>query len=106
MRDADVTGVQTCALPIYTLGHDAGDLLQIEVARRLQLNMRETDMGSRVGGDEFTVLLTDIHNSNDVLLVAEKLLRTLAEPIQIHGHTLVTTVSIGITMMPDEIGRA
>lgn len=85
-----------------TLGHDAGDLLLIEVARRLQLNMRETDTVSRVGGDEFTVLLTDIHNSNDVLLVAEKLLRTLAEPIQIHGHTLVTTVSIGITMMPDD----
>src|SRR5690554_3337810 len=48
-----------------TLGHDAGDLLLIEVARRLQLNMRETDTVSRVGGDEFTVLLTDIHRSEE-----------------------------------------
>lgn len=85
-----------------TLGHDAGDLLLIEVSKRLQDNMRESDTVSRVGGDEFTVLLTDIHSSNDVLLVAEKLLRTLAQPIVIHGHTLVTTVSIGITMMPDD----
>ncbi len=85
-----------------TLGHDAGDLLLVEVARRLQANMRETDTVSRVGGDEFTILLTDVRSSHDVLLVAEKLLRALAEPIHIHGHTLTTTVSIGITMTPDD----
>lgn len=85
-----------------SLGHDAGDLLLIEVARRLQENMRETDTVSRVGGDEFTILLTDVHSTHDVLQAAEKLLRALAEPILIHGHTLVTTVSIGITMTPED----
>lgn len=85
-----------------TLGHDAGDLLLIEIANRLQDSVRETDTVSRVGGDEFTVLLTDVNSSHDVLLIAEKLLRTLAEPIYVHGHTLVTTVSIGITLTPED----
>lgn len=49
-----------------TLGHDAGDLLLKEVARRLSGIVRETDTVSRIGGDEFTVLLTDVHNSSDV----------------------------------------
>src|SRR5690554_1757582 len=52
-----------------TLGHDTGDLLLIEVAKRLKSNLRETDTVSRVGGDEFTVLLTDIRSSEDALLV-------------------------------------
>lgn len=85
-----------------TLGHDAGDLLLVEVARRLQENMRDTDTVSRVGGDEFTVLLTDINSSTDALLIAEKLLRTLSEPFVVHGHTLTTTVSIGITLTPED----
>lgn len=85
-----------------TLGHDAGDVLLVEVAKRLQQNVRETDTVSRVGGDEFTVLLTDVHDSHDVLLIAEKLLKTLSEPIIIQGHTLVTTVSIGITLTPED----
>ena len=85
-----------------TLGHDTGDLLLIEVAKRLKSNLRETDTVSRVGGDEFTVLLTDIRSSEDALLVAEKILKSISESLHVHGYPLSTTVSIGITMIPDD----
>src|SRR5690606_2297902 len=52
--------------------------------------------------DEFTILLTDVHHTSDVLIVAEKLLRTLARPIRIKGQDIITTVSIGITLTPDD----
>lgn len=85
-----------------TLGHDAGDLMLKEVAHRLTAAVRENDTVSRIGGDEFTILLTDVHHNNDVLVVAEKLLRMLAKPIRIKGQDIVTTVSIGITLTPDD----
>lgn len=85
-----------------TLGHDAGDILLKEVANRLSAAVRENDTVSRIGGDEFTILLTDVHHTSDVLIVAEKLLRTLARPIRIKGQDIITTVSIGITLTPDD----
>jgi diguanylate cyclase (GGDEF)-like protein/PAS domain S-box-containing protein len=85
-----------------TLGHDAGDILLKEVAARLNATVRENDTVSRIGGDEFTILLTDVHQTADVLVVAEKLLRSLAKPIRIKGQDIVTTVSIGITMTPED----
>jgi diguanylate cyclase (GGDEF)-like protein/PAS domain S-box-containing protein len=85
-----------------TLGHDAGDILLKEVASRLTATVRENDTVSRIGGDEFTILLTDIHHTSDVLVVAEKLLQALARPIRIKGQDIITTVSIGITMTPED----
>lgn len=85
-----------------TLGHDAGDILLKEVASRLNATVRENDTVSRIGGDEFTILLTDVHQTADVLIVAEKLLHSLAKPIRIKGQDIVTTVSIGITMTPED----
>ncbi len=85
-----------------TLGHDAGDILLKEVAARLNATVRENDTVSRIGGDEFTILLTDVHQTADVLIVAEKLLHALAKPIRIKGQDIVTTVSIGITMTPED----
>ena len=85
-----------------TLGHDAGDMLLKEVAHRLNATVRENDTVSRIGGDEFTILLTDIHQTADALVVAEKILHALAKPIRIKGQDIVTTVSIGITLTPDD----
>ena len=85
-----------------TLGHDAGDSLLKEVASRLNNTVRENDTVSRIGGDEFTILLTDVHQTQDVLVVAEKLLLAMAKPIRIKGQDIVTTVSIGITLTPDD----
>lgn len=83
-----------------SLGHDAGDQLLIETARRILESVRETDTVSRIGGDEFTVLLSDITSSHEVHAVAEKILHALALPQTIKNQDLSNTVSIGITMGP------
>ncbi|MCY0967343.1 putative bifunctional diguanylate cyclase/phosphodiesterase [Parathalassolituus penaei] len=85
-----------------TLGHDAGDLLLQEVAHRLSSNVRDRDTVSRIGGDEFTILLTDVHHTSDVMTVAEKLLSALSKPIRIKGQDISTSVSIGITLTPQD----
>jgi diguanylate cyclase (GGDEF)-like protein/PAS domain S-box-containing protein len=84
-----------------TLGHRIGDALLIEVAKRLKSAMREGDTASRLGGDEFILVLpgTDV---NGAVHVAEKLLETVAQHCQIEQHELVITPSIGIAMYPDD----
>lgn len=89
-----------------SLGHDAGDELLVVVAKRLKECVRETDTVSRIGGDEFTILLTNIQHNSDVVTVAEKLLERLAEPINIHNQEINTSVSIGITLTPDDSSDA
>jgi len=85
-----------------SMGHDAGDLLLQEVARRLSSNVRDRDTVSRIGGDEFTILLTDVNLIADVRTVAEKLLTALSAPIRIKGQDINTSVSIGITLTPQD----
>jgi diguanylate cyclase (GGDEF)-like protein len=85
-----------------TLGHEMGDVLLQEVATRLSHCVRQVDTVGRPGGDEFTILLTDIKTPSDAGYVAEKILETLAKPINISGHQLVITTSIGITIIPDD----
>ncbi|MFT6540838.1 MAG: diguanylate cyclase (GGDEF)-like protein/PAS domain S-box-containing protein [Thalassolituus sp.] len=85
-----------------TLGHDAGDILLKEVSNRLSNTVRENDTVSRVGGDEFTILLTDIRGVKDVRVVADKILKSLAKPIRVKGQDIITSVSIGITMTPED----
>jgi diguanylate cyclase (GGDEF)-like protein/PAS domain S-box-containing protein len=85
-----------------TLGHEMGDVLLQEVAARLTQCVRKGDTVGRPGGDEFTVLLTDIKTPSDAGYVAEKILATLAKPISLSGHQLVITTSIGITIIPED----
>ena len=84
-----------------TLGHRIGDALLIEVAKRLKSAMREGDTASRLGGDEFILVLpgTDV---NGAVHVAEKLLETVAQLCRIEQQELVITPSIGIAMYPDD----
>lgn len=84
-----------------SLGHDAGDTLLQEVAARLKLSMRETDMVARLGGDEFVVLLQDISSPDQAAMVVEKLRGVLAQPFEIDGHRLAIRPSIGIALYPD-----
>ena len=84
-----------------SLGHDAGDRLLQEVATRLKLSMRESDMVARLGGDEFVVLLQDISSPDQATLVAEKIRSVLAEPFTIEGRALLIRPSIGIALYPD-----
>jgi len=90
-----------------SLGHDTGDELLIEVARRLKQVTRETDMAARLGGDEFVVLLgqQDYDMSTaarNVEKVAQTILTAINRPYEIKNHSLYITPSIGITLFPAE----
>jgi diguanylate cyclase (GGDEF)-like protein/PAS domain S-box-containing protein len=85
-----------------TLGHTVGDLLLVEVARRLQACLRETDTVSRQGGDEFLVILTHIQDLAAVTGSAAKIVEALAAPYDIDGHILAVTVSVGIAIYPND----
>lgn len=86
-----------------TYGHEAGDIALQEVAKRLQKTVRDSDTVSRVGGDEFTVLLTRVHDANDTIQVATKILETIGEPFQINGKQCALGVSIGICLSTPEL---
>lgn len=83
-----------------TLGHDVGDELLIQVAKRLDRCIREGDSASRFGGDEFAVLLKDVASETDIIRVTEKIRKKLAEPYDIAGKQLVVTPSIGVSRCP------
>jgi diguanylate cyclase (GGDEF)-like protein/PAS domain S-box-containing protein len=95
-----------------TLGHDKGDLLLKQVARRLETCVpRKSDTVARLGGDEFVVLLEDLsENPQDAAtqaeLVGEKVLAVFNEPFQLDGHELHTTPSIGVTLFDKQVGDA
>ncbi|MET4258925.1 diguanylate cyclase (GGDEF)-like protein [Bradyrhizobium sp. S3.12.5] len=83
-----------------SLGHEAGDLLLLEVANRLRGALRESDVVARLGGDEFVVILDQCGEIDDVQRIATGLLTALAEPMELAGHECHTTASIGIAMYP------
>ena len=82
------------------LGHSVGDALLSDVAVRLQGSIRASDTISRLGGDEFTILLNDTTSSDSVFSVARKVLQSLARPFRVEGHELYVTASIGISVFP------
>ncbi|SFV12878.1 ligand-binding sensor domain-containing diguanylate cyclase [Pseudoduganella namucuonensis] len=79
-----------------TLGHDAGDALLIEVARRLRLCVRETDRLARLGGDEFAVLLGNTGDEHDVDHVARRIVDSVGQPIAFGEHQMRVGASIGV----------
>jgi diguanylate cyclase (GGDEF)-like protein len=86
-----------------TLGHETGDLLLQEVARRLSNCVRETDTVSRLGGDEFVVMLEELSAVPEIAatqseVIAEKLLAAIREPYLLDGRECLSTASIGITV--------
>jgi diguanylate cyclase (GGDEF)-like protein/PAS domain S-box-containing protein len=83
-----------------TLGHAAGDRLLIEIASRLQQAVRGSDTVARVGGDEFTFLLPGIERPEDAARTAQKILDAVSRPLEIDGHPLYVTTSIGISLFP------
>jgi diguanylate cyclase (GGDEF)-like protein/PAS domain S-box-containing protein len=85
-----------------TLGHAIGDQLLVSVAQRLAANVRESDTVSRRGGDEFVVLLSSVALAEDAALSATKILTSLSRPQSLAEHDLQITVSIGISVYPDD----
>jgi diguanylate cyclase (GGDEF)-like protein/PAS domain S-box-containing protein len=83
-----------------TLGHAAGDALLQQVAARLKGALRASDSVSRLGGDEFTVILETIWRDEDVEQVAAKLLQESALPYRLQGQEVFVTASIGIAVYP------
>ncbi len=84
-----------------TLGHDVGDLLLKEVARRIVGALRASDTVSRVGGDEFIALLPDVADAEDAARAAAKIIDAVAMPYDLAGHEVVITTSAGIALYPE-----
>lgn len=83
-------------------GHEAGDRLLVEVARRLRGCVREDDLVARLGGDEFTVLLAPLRDPEDGARVAGKILAAMGAPVEVSpGQTIAPSVSIGIAVFPE-----
>jgi diguanylate cyclase (GGDEF)-like protein len=89
-----------------SLGHDGGDLLLKSVARRLTGCTRKSDTVSRLGGDEFIILLANIKHFGDVTNLANKVLHALSRPFKIKEREVFTSTSIGISFFPDDADTA
>jgi len=85
-----------------TLGHDTGDYILKDVARRLTSCVREVDTVSREGGDEFVVVLPDLERPESARIVADKILREFSKPVEIGGQDIHITTSIGISHYPSD----
>jgi diguanylate cyclase (GGDEF)-like protein/PAS domain S-box-containing protein len=79
-----------------TLGHPAGDELLKAVAARLRANTRETDTVARFGGDEFAVVVADTADPADAALLADKIIKAIADPFSVHGRDIHSGGSVGI----------
>ena len=84
------------------LGHDTGDRLLKGVADRLKACLRETDHLFRLGGDEFTIILTNLSRDIDVARVARKIQNALTRSFRFNGHEIFTSTSIGISVFPND----
>lgn len=77
-------------------GHAVGDALLVGIGERLQACLRPADTAARMGGDEFTLILEDIHSPADAVAVAERVQRSLATPFQVDNQSIVISASMGI----------
>ncbi len=85
-----------------SLGHYIGDEILKTVTSRLQETLREEDTISRLGGDEFTVILEDLNEAQDASLIATKILHILSQSMQVNDNVLYVSSSIGISVFPDD----
>lgn len=87
-------------------GHDVGDRVLREVGHRLRNSVRSSDTAARYGGDEFVIVLSGVANAEAVALTAQKLIETLAAPIECEGEFYKIGASIGISVLPDHGSHA
>ncbi|HMJ09890.1 MAG TPA: EAL domain-containing protein [Polyangiaceae bacterium] len=88
-----------------THGHDVGDGVLVEVARRLSASIRSEDTVARIGGDEFVILLEDLEDADGARRVAQRIHNAFATPMLIEGKELTTSPSVGIALFPDDAGN-
>lgn len=84
------------------LGHNAGDILLIEVSKSLTSALREGDTLARLGGDEFVIILTDFESKTDLANVADKCIAAIAQEFSIMDNIITASASIGIAVFPDD----
>lgn len=106
-RESSLVGVMFLDLDNFkhindTLGHDAGDNLLIEAARRISSCLRGTSTVARLGGDEFLVILPGLTGTEATSQVAERILKTFAPPYLLNGQEVFVTTSIGIAIFPND----
>ncbi len=85
-----------------SLGHAVGDDLLKVVTGRLKAAIRKEDTLARLGGDEFTIIMEELSNAQDSSVLAQKILEVLQQPIEIDGHKLYVSSSIGISLYPQD----
>ncbi|WP_307724433.1 EAL domain-containing protein [Pseudoduganella lurida] len=85
-----------------TLGHQQGDVLLVDAARRIAACVRESDTVARLGGDEFTVILTELTETRCVDGIAQNIIDSLLAPFQLGQEQAFVSASIGITLYPDD----
>ena len=95
-----------------TFGHEAGDKVLRKMTLRVQRLIREVDTASRFGGDEFLLLIEDLGGEDEIIAIAQRLLRAIGEPVVLDEGEVVVTTSIGIALAqgpedsPEELVRA
>jgi diguanylate cyclase (GGDEF)-like protein/PAS domain S-box-containing protein len=85
-----------------SLGHEVGDHVLKGAAARLVACVRQGDTLARIGGDEFVIILEELHHAEDAAQVAAKILAALSQPFEVAGRSLITSCSIGISIYPDD----
>jgi diguanylate cyclase (GGDEF)-like protein/PAS domain S-box-containing protein len=85
-----------------SFGHAVGDLLLQQVAHRLSQSLHEADLISRLGGDEFNILVTNVDSADQVARLAEKIIDLLSQPFQLNNQDLIIGASVGISLFPDD----
>ena len=85
-----------------SLGHGTGDSVLKIISKRLERIIRKEDTVARLSGDEFTIIIEELKNPQDASILAEKILATLKEPINIDDHKLYVSGSVGISMYPGD----
>jgi len=85
-----------------TLGHEAGDLLLIKAAKRINESVRESDTVARMGGDEFTAILPQIESLEDANQVVATIIEKMAQPFDLNGHIVTISASVGLAFYPKD----
>jgi len=85
-----------------SLGHDVGDDVLKDITQRLKKLIRKEDTLARLGGDEFTIILEDLKQGQNASLLAQKIIKSIAKPINIENNRLYVSSSIGISLYPED----
>ena len=85
-----------------TYGHDMGDMLLRSLAGRVLECVRENDTVARIGGDEFTVILEDAYQLDDIITVTKRIIESVSKPFALANHESTVTISIGVSVYPED----